>query len=67
MKISVIIPVYNTQDFLPACVDSLLNQTLEDIELAEKSETRRTIEKFIDENPEAVAALLRNWLNEEWN
>lgn len=43
------------------------NQTLEDIELAEKSETRRTIEKFIDENPEAVAALLRNWLNEEWN
>jgi len=43
------------------------NQTLEDIELAEKSETRRTIEKFIDESPEAVAALLRNWLNEEWN
>ena len=24
-------------------------------------------EKFVDESPEAVAALLRNWLNEEWN
>jgi len=24
------------------------------------------IEKFVDENPDAVASLLRNWLNEEW-
>ena len=32
-----------------------------------KSETRLMIEKFVDENPEAVASLLRNWLNEEWN
>lgn len=41
-------------------------QTLEDIDLQEKSETRKVIEKFVDENPEAVAALLRNWLNEGW-
>lgn len=33
MKISVIIPVYNTQDYLADCVDSILNQTLEDIEI----------------------------------
>ena len=39
---------------------------LEDIELESKSETRKLIEKFVDENPEAVAALLRNWLNEDW-
>jgi len=25
------------------------------------------IEKFVDENPESAAALLRNWLNEDWN
>jgi len=24
------------------------------------------IEKFVDENPEAVVALLRNWLNDDW-
>ena len=24
-------------------------------------------QKFVDENPEAVALLLRNWLNEDWN
>lgn len=53
-------------------VESLLEstkeaeETLEDIGFSEKSETRVLIEKFVDENPEAVASLLRNWLNEEW-
>jgi len=43
------------------------NQTIEDIEFNEVSEVRRMIEKFVDEKPEAVAQLLRNWLNEEWS
>lgn len=43
------------------------NQSLDDIEFSEKSETRRMIDKFVDENPEAVAQLLRNWLNEDWD
>ena len=43
------------------------NQSLEDIEFSDKSETRRMIEKFVDENPEAVASLLRNWLNDDWD
>lgn len=51
-------------------VESLLQSTpsepLEDIELEEKSETRKMIEKFVDENPDAVANLLRNWLSEDW-
>lgn len=53
-------------------VETLLESTaeaqesLEDIGYSEKSETRILIEKFVDENPEAVATLLRNWLNEDW-
>lgn len=43
------------------------NQSLDDIEFSDKSETRKMIEKFVDENPEAVAQLLRNWLNDEWD
>jgi flagellar M-ring protein FliF len=42
------------------------NQSLEDIEISEKSETLRLIEKLIDENPQAVANLLRNWLEDDW-
>lgn len=32
-KISVIIPVYNVEEYLPKCLDSLINQTLKDIEI----------------------------------
>ena len=43
-----------------------LEEPLEDIGYAEKSETRIFIEKFVDDNPDAAALLLRNWLNEDW-
>ena len=32
-KVSVIIPVYNVDKYLPRCLDSLINQTLKDIEI----------------------------------
>lgn len=56
-------------------VESLLEATkaqddqneLEDIGFTEKSETRILIENFVENNPEAAASLLRNWLNEEWD
>ena len=53
-------------------IDDLIASTqeeeeeLEDIGYTEKSEARILIEKFVDEKPEAVAQLLRNWLNEDW-
>lgn len=40
--------------------------SVDEIDLQDKSETRKAIEKFVDENPEAVALLLRNWLNDDW-
>lgn len=33
IKVSVIIPVYNAQDYLQRCLDSVCNQTLKDIEI----------------------------------
>lgn len=33
MKISVIIPIYNSEKYLRECLDSVLSQTLEDIEV----------------------------------
>ena len=33
MKISVIVPVYNTEKYLPRCVESLLSQSVKDIEI----------------------------------
>ena len=33
MKISVVVPVYNTSKYLRKCLDSLVNQTFKDIEI----------------------------------
>ncbi len=61
-----------TEEAEELSVESLLAATaenqseLDDIGYNEKSETRVLIEKFVDENPDAVAVLLRNWLSEDW-
>ena len=64
-------PVAVTDEEPELSVEQLLattkeNQSLEDIEFSDKSETRKMIEKFVDENPEAVAQLLRNWISDDW-
>lgn len=54
----------------PLPVDELLQSTpeevLETIETEPKTEEQLILEKFVQENPEAAANLLRNWLNEDW-
>lgn len=65
-------PVEVTEMEPELSVEDLLATTQEnepgvdEIELSDKSETRIMIEKFVDENPEAVALLLRNWINDDW-
>lgn len=57
-------PELSVEDLLATTKE---NQTLEDIEFSEKSATRQQIERFVEENPDEVALLLRNWLNDEWD
>ncbi len=64
-------PVEVTETEPELSVEALLSSTkeaqnVEEIDMNDKSEIRVAIEKFVDENPEAVALLLRNWLNEDW-
>ncbi len=49
-------------------VETLLQSDvqLEEISSENESEEKRLINKFVEENPEAAANLLRNWLNEDW-
>ncbi len=47
-------------------LESQPEEMLTDIEMDTGSETKRLIEKFVEENPEAAAVLLRNWLNEDF-
>ncbi len=63
MKVTELEPELSVEQLLATTKE---NQSLDDIEFSEKSETKKMIEKFVDENPEAVAQLLRNWLNDDW-
>jgi len=49
IKISVIVPIYNTERYLSKCLDSLVNQTLKDIEIiVVNDETPDNSQKIID-------------------
>ncbi len=41
-------------------------EEIQDINLKEQSELKKQIEKFVQQNPDAVAQLLRNWIAEDW-
>ncbi len=57
----------SVEEMLESQPEELMEDSLADIALEEGSETMRLIEKFIEENPEAAAVLLRNWLNEDYD
>jgi flagellar M-ring protein FliF len=57
----------SVEEMLESQPEELMEDALADIALEEGSETMRLIEKFIEENPEAAAILLRNWLNEDYD
>ncbi len=39
---------------------------LPEIELEERSEIKKQLDKFVKQKPESVAQLLRNWLSDDW-
>ena len=58
-NVSVIVPVYNVEDYIERCMKSLINQTLKDIEIivvndgsTDKSETK--IKKYLDKYPDKI-------------
>lgn len=62
-KVSVIIPIYNTERFLPYCLDSLLCQTLQDIEIicVDDVSTDRSLEiaqSYADKDPRVCVCSL---------
>ncbi|MFP4697243.1 MAG: flagellar basal-body MS-ring/collar protein FliF [Eubacteriales bacterium] len=63
VEVSEVTPELSVEDMLATTKE---HQDLDEIEFDDKSETRKHIEKFVEDKPDAVAQLLRNWLNEDW-
>ncbi len=54
-KISVIIPVYNTEKYIEKCLDSILKQTMQDLEIiivndGSTDNSEDVIKKYIEEH-----------------
>lgn len=43
------------------------DEPIPEIDLEERSEIKKQIDKFVKQKPDAVAQLLRNWLSDEWD
>lgn len=58
-KVSVIVPVYNVENYLEKCLDSLVNQSLEDIEIivvndGSTDDSQRIIDAFFNKYPHKI-------------
>ncbi len=61
-KVSVIVPVYNVEKYLKKCLDSLINQTIQDIEIivvndGSKDNSEEIIKEYEKNNPEKIVYL----------
>ncbi len=59
MKISIIVPIYNVEDYLEKCLDSLVNQTFNDYEIlcindGSPDNSQKIIEKYEKKYPNLV-------------
>lgn len=61
-EVSVIVPVYNVEKYLERCLNSLVNQTLQNIEIiivndGTKDNSEEIIKKFIEKYPQKIVYL----------
>lgn len=64
IKVSVIVPVYNVEQYLPKCLDSLVHQTLEEIEIlvvndGSPDHSQRIIDEYAARYPQKVRAFVK--------
>ena len=62
LKVSVIVPVYNTEKYLTKCLDSLLNQTLDEIEIVAVNDgspdsSGEILEEYKKQYPEKIVVI----------
>jgi len=62
-KISIIVPVYNVEQYLPKCLDSLVNQTFSDFEIiivndGTKDNSQKIIDGYVANYPDKIKSFI---------
>ena len=63
-KVSIIIPVYGVEKYISKCLDSLVKQTLNDIEIivvndGTKDNSQKIIDKYVKKYPDKVKSFIK--------
>lgn len=63
-KVSVIIPVYNVEEYIRKCLDSLVNQTLKDIEIivvndGSPDNSQDIIDEYVEKYPKKIKSFIK--------
>lgn len=63
-KVSVIVPVYNVEDYIDKCLNSLVNQTLKDIEIivvndGSPDNSQEIVDKYVKKYPKKVKSFIK--------
>ena len=63
-KVSIIIPVYGVEKYISKCLESLVNQTLNDIEIivvndGTKDNSQKIIDKYVKKYPDKVKSFIK--------
>lgn len=64
LKVSIIVPVYNTQAYLATCLTSLVNQTLDDIEIlvindGSLDDSQKIIDEYVVKYPAKIKSFVK--------
>lgn len=64
IKVSIIVPVYNVEKYLPKCLDSLVNQTLKEIEIivvndGSPDNSQKVIDKYAKKYPKLIKSFYK--------
>ena len=62
--VSIVVPVYNVENYLAKCLDSLVNQTLKDIEVivvndGSPDNSQKIIDKYVKKYPKLVKSFIK--------
>lgn len=63
-KVSIIVPVYNVEKYLEKCLNSLVNQTLKDIEIivvndGSPDKSQDIIDSFVKTYPQLIQSYIK--------
>ena len=67
-KVSIIVPFYNVEKYIEKCLQTLVNQTLEDIEIilvndGSRDGTEKIAKKYQEQYPQKIKYLEKQRLN----